>query len=140
MEVIGAAAATIQLVELLTKSLISISRLYRRLADAPDYVQRANDQLNQFIALLTLLQPCIKFASFTQASGDIYSILKDCQLQAQELSEILDCLLSEQSKTNRRFSWCSVKSLQKQEKIVQVVSHLERHKSTLTLWVAVVNQ
>lgn len=140
MEVLGAVAATVQLAEILTRSVITISKIYRRVADAPEYVQRANNQLNQLIALLTLLQPYLKFSASALASKEIYTVLEDCQQKAHELADVLERLLLEHTRSSWKVSWSAVKCLKKQERINQIIDHLERDKSTLVLWVAVGNQ
>jgi hypothetical protein len=140
MEALGAVAACVQLAEIATRTLLLISKLYRKARDAPEYVQRVDRQLSQLIALVTLLQPCFDLPAYVSASNDISAVLEDCHDQADQLARVIDGLLSKQNEPAWKRGWHAVKCLKRQEKITSISNHLERHKSTLSLWVAVANQ
>ena len=138
MEALGVAASCIQLIEVAGKTLISISKLYRRVKEAPKEIQRVARQLNQLVSLVTMLQHHFDMTTYASGTSGIEAVLQDCIGQAQELAQLIDIYTKDDPIWKR--GWHNVKALSRQEQVTSISSHLERHKSTLSLWVTVANQ
>jgi hypothetical protein len=138
MEAIGGAASCIQLIETAGRTLISISKLYRRAKEAPKEIQRISRQLDQLITLVTLLQPYFSLPAPTRGTNGITAVIQDCIDQAEQLTQLIDVYTKDESVWKR--GWHNLKALSRQEQVASISNHLERHKSSLLLWVAVTNQ
>lgn len=138
MEAVGAAASCIQLIEIAGRTLISISKLYRRARDAPKEIQRVSRQLDQLITLVTLLQPYFSLHAPTTGTNGIKSVIQDCIDQAEQLAKLIDVYTKDEPVWKR--GWHNLKALSRQEQVTLISNHLERHKSNLLLWVSITNQ
>jgi len=137
---LGASYSCVQLADIATKTVLSISKLYRKAKSVPESVRKCDEQLSSLIALVTFLQPCFDLPVHVTAHKDVTAVLEDCNKHALRLSRVIEDLNSHQNLSAWKRKLSAFKHIKKEEEIARISAQLEQHRNTLTLWIGAANQ
>ncbi len=140
MAEIALAAAVVQFVDVGWRALIGVSRLCSNLEQSPRKVKRARQQLKHLMDLVQIIQADTGPASsITKTIPQaelvvVISIIQDCTRQATELEMILQKLVPGPQDPFWKKTWRAVISVKNESDILEICTHLEVSKSSLSLW------
>ncbi len=125
-------AAAVQFVDVGTRLLFSITKLYRKLRDAPH--QALSDEIKQLVNLVNGLM--IEGAIADSAAITAKTFLNDCVALCHQLEDILKKILVDADDSTVRKAWKAVVVVNKEEQIREICAQLERKKCALSLWIS----
>ncbi len=128
LSVLGAAAASSQLLEQGAKVTKFLWDLYSKMKDSPEQIRRQIIQIEQLLSLsrLFLENPALQ-------KDSVASMLGSCLLRAQEFHRFLGKLSVRDSDGQFKKLKKSLDAVMKEDKIVVLFDNLEREKSSLIL-------
>jgi hypothetical protein len=145
LEVLGAAAAAAQFVDVGWKVVISLSRLISDLKQATKKVKVAAQKLEQLVHHVQLMQEDIQTLAFRDATTQskrfsdghldaITALLGECADEAATLDNLLNKLIPGQHERAIQRSWKAIVSVKKETEILERCAKLDRLKLSLNLW------
>ena len=139
----AAAATVIQFLDFGARLLCTLSQICSSLRDVPDRIHGFQGEIRQLLALATsaLQTPSDPTANAGPSLDvSIQSIWADCVKDAAQLMKILESLSIRSEHNVLEKSWRAILSVKKETEILAILKRLERHKSTLALWINNDNQ
>jgi hypothetical protein len=140
MEAVASAAAVVQFLDVAFRLSSALDKLYSDVRHVPERFQLLHTDLQQQIAVARVVEAYQQRGSaISLASSTFEASLLAYIADAEHLCTTLVRLLSGQKDGRIRRVWKSLCATRKQEEIEQLCDRLERHKSTLTLWLGGAN-
>lgn len=139
---LGVVAAATQFIEVGSRVLRFGSSLSSKLGESSQRIERWLDQVRQFSALVELIKQKTTPLSPLAASATselttptwLETTLRICTAQTLTLEEVLEDMRQDVYDGMREKVRKRVLTLKREERITQIMNELERHKSTLSIW------
>lgn len=139
-EVVAAAAAVIQFVDVAVRLSSQLHQLCSEVRNVPHRFQRLQTDLRQQIEVAEHIQAHhLPAFSTTVASSRFDTPLLEYIALADELSQTLDKILVNKTDGLLQRGWIGLCSLRKRDQVSELVDRLEQRKSTLSLWLSAAN-
>ena len=137
MAELGVAASVLQLVDVGTRVVLAISQLATRLREVPAKVRVIEAHVKHLLTLLTELQRNRNFSSLSPTSQDeVKTVLQDCVDHVDQLSRLLEKIISKADDSAVRRGWKAICSVNKERSLDSIYLQIERNNSLLALWLA----
>ena len=134
IEILGAFASAVQLVDICLRATESLSTFFSRVIDVPISISKKKAHLARLVQTLRLIQHCPSL----QTSVPV-SILTSLTTEVRALQDILGKVTPEATAGKAKIYWKSLDCAFKEKKILSVCRRLEEEKSALTLCIATIN-
>lgn len=136
-EAVSAAAAAVQFLDVTVRLSSALAKLCSDVRHVPERFQRLQSDLKQHIALVRELE-ANHSPAFTAAiaSSALKPLLQEYVTIADDLCTTLETLLDFGSKPRAQRVWQTFCATRKQDEIERTCDRLERHKSTLSVWLS----
>lgn len=134
LAILGAVAASSQLVEQCLRITKLITGLYLKVRDAPESIRKQTVQVEQLIAIAKLVQhnPSLQ-------TDLVASLPRNCFADAGQLGEELRKISVSAEGGRVKKIWTVLVGLTKEEKVLALFERLEQEKSTLALCIETID-
>ena len=139
VEILGIVASASQFLDIGARLALSLSGIVTRLKDVPQSVERAANELNLLIKIIEAIKTNLEEPSKSISVKNVdtgLELLKKCKEQADELNHVLNGVASQATDGVAKKSWKAVVSLKRDSKVSEMLSGLEKLKSSLEIWMS----
>jgi N-terminal domain on NACHT_NTPase and P-loop NTPases len=135
VEILGIVASASQFLDIGARLALSLARL----KDVPRSVERAANELSLLVNIVGTIKTNLEGPgeSVSVKNVDIgLELLQKCKERAHELNHVLDGVTLQTTDGVVKKSWKAVISLKRDSKVSEMLSGLEKLKSSLEIWIS----
>ena len=138
-EILGIVASASQFLDIGARLALSLSGIVTRLKDVPRSVERAANELSLLVKIVEAIKTNLEGPGESTSVKNVdtgLELLKRCKEQADELNHVLNEVASQTTDGVVKKSWKAVVGLKHASKVSEMLSGLEKLKSSLEIWMS----
>ena len=134
MAEIAIVASAIQFIDVGSRLLLGLSRIYSKIDHVPEKIEKSQATLRQLLVVAEVVKSNHVNSYTGSQAAEFSSACSECIKLVKDLASLFDNLTVATDDGPFRRTWKAIVAVKREKEILGICDRLEQYKATLSLW------